>query len=50
MRLCCGKCPGLLGLLGLLGFQDFFGCGWSGGWREKSGGYDLAAEAGGHVQ
>ena len=34
----------------MLDFQDFFGCGWSGGCGEKSGGDDLAAEAGEHVQ
>ena len=38
-RLCGGEGPGLLD------FQDFFGCGWSGGCGEKSGGDDLAAEA-----
>ena len=43
-RLCGGEGPGLLD------FQDFFGCGWSGGWWEKSGCDDLAAEAGEHVQ
>jgi len=38
-RLCGGEGPGMLD------FQDFFGCGWSGGCGEKSGGDDLAAEA-----
>lgn len=35
---------------GLLDFQDFLGCGWSGGGGQKSGGDDLVAECGEHVQ
>ena len=34
----------------MLDLEDFLGCGWSGGLWEKSGGDELAAEGGEHVE